>query len=79
MAYYKAVLVENTLNDHNGKWAVGKGSKYFLTTVAETKAEAEKEALIWNMQEAYEKAQEFYQKGVDAGHFEEDSFGDYIC
>ena len=79
MAYYKAIQIKNPNNGHDGKWAVGKLSKYYLTTVVDTQAEAEKEALIWNIQEAYDKAQSFYQQGVDAGHFEEDSFGDYIC
>lgn len=79
MAYYKAVQVENTIHGDNGKWAVGKGKKYFLTTVVETETEALKMATLWNMQEAYEKAMAFYDEGVAKGLLEENCFSDYLC
>ena len=80
MAYFKAVQVENTLNGQAGKWAVGKGKKYYLTAVFDTETEAKREAIIWNMQELYSKAQELYDQGVEDGLLEENcTFGDYLC
>ena len=79
MAYFKAVQVQNTLNGHNDKWAVGKGKKYYLTAVFETEKEAQREAIIWNMRDAYNKAQELYDQGVQDGLLDADCFGDYIC
>ena len=80
MAYFKAVQVENTLNGHDGKWAVGKGKKYYLTAVFDTETEAKREAVLWNMREAYNKVQELYNQGVQDGLLEENySFGDYLA
>ncbi|NIP26142.1 MAG: hypothetical protein GWO38_20555, partial [Phycisphaerae bacterium] len=54
-------------------------SVYFPNTESTNKVDAEREALIWTMQEAYAVAEKLYKEGVDKGLLEADSFGDYLC
>ena len=70
---FKAINVD-------GEWYVGEGHKtYFPNTKCETQADAERKAYLWMMQDAYAKAQEIYNKGVEKGYFDEDCFGDYLA
>ena len=63
----------------DGKWFVAQGNKtHYPNTECDTQAQAEEKAFLWMMQDAFEIAQHFYQKGVEKGYFEENSFEDYL-
>ena len=46
----------------DGKWAVFTGSNYYISSVTESKQDAEEEALIRSMRWYHDKAQETYGK-----------------
>lgn len=64
----------------NGKWYVGQGHKtYYPTTECDTKQEAERQALVWMVRDAYNLSRELYDQGVEKGLLDDDCFFDYLA
>ena len=62
-----------------GKFYVGKGKSYYPSTEAQTFEEAEKEAMKWEFQELFNRAEKVYEAGVKKGYFEAHQMGEYLC
>lgn len=63
----------------NGNWYVGQGRSYWPNTQCETQAEAQKNAYLWMIQDAYNLSEKLYKEAVKKGLLEDNSFHDYLC
>lgn len=65
--------------EQDGKWYVGRGTSFYPSTECDTFEQAEREALVWEMQDLYNKSRRAYDAGVEKGYFDPDQFLEYLC
>ena len=63
----------------DGSFYVGKGKSYYPDTKSANQQDAERQAMLWEMQDLYNRSRELFDKGVERGYFDDGCFGDYMC
>lgn len=82
MTKYYPILVETNSMGHAGKWAVASGikkPKYYLTTVCDTREEAQKQCVLWTLSDLQRKMDDVYCEAVADGILEDVGLGEYLC